>query len=90
MSAQKFGQYVIMGDMRITAEPWNGYNIVFDTTMPNGKDIDMYVYLPANCLMEKRARTAINSQTRIPTRASSTASDGTISPTVCLTVGSVF
>lgn len=53
VSAQKFGQYVIMGDMRITAEPWNGYNIVFDTTMPNGKDIDMYVYLPANCLMEK-------------------------------------
>lgn len=53
VSAQKFGQYVIMGDMRITAEPWNGYNIVFDTTMPNGKDIDMYVYLPANCLMKK-------------------------------------
>ena len=53
VSAQKFGQYVIMGDMRITAEPWNGYNIVFDTTMPNGKDIDMYVYLPANCLVEK-------------------------------------
>lgn len=53
VSAQKFGQYVIMGDMRITAEPYNGYNIVFDTTMPNGKDIDMYVYLPANCLMEK-------------------------------------
>ena len=53
VSAQKFGQYVIMGDMHITAEPWNGYNIVFDTTMPNGKDIDMYVYLPANCLMEK-------------------------------------
>lgn len=53
VSAEKFGQYVIMGDMRITAEPWNGYNIVFDTTMPNGKDIDMYVYLPANCLMEK-------------------------------------
>lgn len=53
VSAQKFGQYVIMGDMRITAEPWNGYNIVFDTTMPDGKDIDMYVYLPANCLMEK-------------------------------------
>ena len=53
VSAQKFGQYVIMGDMRITAKPWNGYNIVFDTTMPNGKDIDMYVYLPANCLMEK-------------------------------------
>ena len=53
VSAQKFGQYVIMGDMRIAAEPWNGYNIVFDTTMPNGKDIDMYVYLPANCLMEK-------------------------------------
>lgn len=53
VSAQKFGQYVIMGDMRITNGPWNGYNIVFDTTMPNGKDIDMYVYLPANCLMEK-------------------------------------
>ena len=53
VSAQKFGQYVIMGDMRITAEPWNGYNIVFDTTMPDGKDLDMYVYLPANCLMEK-------------------------------------
>lgn len=53
VSAQKFGQYVIMGDMRITNDPWNGYNIVFDTTMPNGKDIDMYVYLPANCLMEK-------------------------------------
>ena len=53
VSAQKFGQYVIMGDMRITAEPWNGYNIVFDTTMPDGKDIDMYVYLPANCYMEQ-------------------------------------
>lgn len=53
VSAQKFGQYVIMGNMRITNGPWNGYNIVFDTTMPNGKDIDMYVYLPANCLMEK-------------------------------------
>ena len=53
VSAEKFGSYVIMGDMRITAEPWNGYNIVFDTTMPDGKDLDMYVYLPANCLMEK-------------------------------------
>lgn len=53
VSAQKFGQYVIMGDMRITAGTWDGYNIVFDTTMPDGKDIDMYVYLPANCLMEK-------------------------------------
>lgn len=53
VSAEKFGQYVVMGDMRITNGPWNGYNIVFDTTMPDGKDIDMYVYLPANCLMEK-------------------------------------
>lgn len=53
VSAEKFGSYVIMGDMRITAEPWNGYNIVFDTTMPDGKDIDMYVYLPANCYMEQ-------------------------------------
>lgn len=53
VSAKKFGQYVIMGDMRITAGTWDGYNIVFDTTMPDGKDIDMYVYLPANCLMEK-------------------------------------
>ena len=53
VSAEKFGQYVIMGDMRITAGTWDGYNIVFDTTMPDGKDIDMYVYLPANCLMEK-------------------------------------
>ena len=53
VSAQKFGQYVIMGDMRITAGIWDGYNIVFDTTMPDGKDIDMYVYLPANCYMKK-------------------------------------
>ena len=53
VSAEKFGSYVIMGDMRITAGTWDGYNIVFDTTMPDGKDIDMYVYLPANCLMEK-------------------------------------
>lgn len=53
VSAQKFGQYVIMGDMRITAGTWDGYNIVFDTTMPDGNDIDMYVYLPANCYMKK-------------------------------------
>ena len=53
VSAEKFGSYVIMGDMRITAEPWNGYNIVFDTTMPDGNDKDMYVYLPANCFMKK-------------------------------------
>lgn len=63
VSAQKFGQYVIMGDMRITAgkwkpdvtieENWDGYNVIFDTTMPDGKDIDMYVYLPANCYMEQ-------------------------------------
>lgn len=51
VSAEKFGQYVIMGDMRITAGTWDGYNIVFDTTMPDGNDIDMYVYLPANCYM---------------------------------------
>lgn len=63
VSAQKFGQYVIMGDMRITAgkwkpdviieENWDGYNVIFDTTMPDGNDIDMYVYLPANCYMEQ-------------------------------------
>ena len=53
VSAQKFGQYVIMGDMRITAGTSDGYNIVFDTTMPGGNDIDMYVYLPANCFMKK-------------------------------------
>lgn len=53
VSAEKFGQYVVMGDMRITAGTWDGYNIVFDTTMPDGKDIDMYVYLPANCYMEQ-------------------------------------
>lgn len=53
VSAEKFGQYVIMGDVRITNGDWNGYNIVFDTTMPDGKDIDMYVYLPANCYMKK-------------------------------------
>ncbi|MDE8719175.1 hypothetical protein PZH37_19600, partial [[Eubacterium] siraeum] len=52
-SAEKFGQYVVMGDMRITNGPWNGYKIVFDTTMPDGNDIDMYVYLPANCYMKK-------------------------------------
>lgn len=52
VTAQKFGQYVIMGDVRITNGDWNGYNIVFDTTMPDGKDIDMYVYLPANCYMQ--------------------------------------
>lgn len=53
VSAKKFGQYVIMGDMRITAGTFDGYNIVFDTTMPGGNDIDMYVYLPANCYMKK-------------------------------------
>lgn len=53
VSAEKFGQYVVMGDMRITNGPWNGYNIVFDTTMPDGNDKDMYVYLPANCYMKK-------------------------------------
>lgn len=53
VSAEKFGQYVIMGDMRIAAGTWDGYNIVFDTTMPGGNDIDMYVYLPANCYMKK-------------------------------------
>lgn len=53
VSAEKFGQYVVMGDMRITNGPCNGYNIVFDTTMPDGNDIDMYVYLPANCYMKK-------------------------------------
>lgn len=53
VSAEKFGQYVVMGDMRITAGTWDGYNIVFDTTMPDGNDIDMYVYLPANCYMKK-------------------------------------
>lgn len=53
VSAEKFGQYVVMGDMRITAGTWDGYNIVFDTTMPGGNDIDMYVYLPANCYMKK-------------------------------------
>lgn len=53
VSAEKFGQYVVMGDMRITNGPWNGYNIVFDTTMPDGNDLDMYVYLPANCYMKK-------------------------------------
>lgn len=53
VSAEKFGQYVVMGDMRITNGPWNSYNIVFDTTMPDGNDIDMYVYLPANCYMKK-------------------------------------
>lgn len=53
VSAEKFGQYVVMGDMSITAGTWDGYNIVFDTTMPGGNDIDMYVYLPANCYMKK-------------------------------------
>lgn len=53
VSAEKFGQYVVMGDMRITAGTWDGYNIVFDTTMPGDNDIDMYVYLPANCYMKK-------------------------------------
>lgn len=63
VSAEKFGQYVVVEDMRITAgkwDPnasveanWDGYNVIFDTTMPDGKDIDMYVYLPANCYMEQ-------------------------------------
>lgn len=53
VSAEKFGQYVVMGDVRITNGQRNGYNIVFDTTMPDGKDVDMYVYLPANCYMKK-------------------------------------
>ncbi|MBR4305977.1 MAG: hypothetical protein IKT78_03940, partial [Ruminiclostridium sp.] len=53
ISAEKFGKYVIMGDVRVVNNTWNGYNIVFDTTMPDGNDIDMYVYLPANCYMQK-------------------------------------
>lgn len=52
--AQDFGEYVIMGDVRITnGGDWEGNNIIFDTTMPDGKDKDMYVYLPANCKMAK-------------------------------------
>lgn len=53
IKAEQFGEYVIMGDIRVTNQTWTGYNIVFDTTMPDGKDKDMYVYLPANCYMEK-------------------------------------
>lgn len=53
VSAENFGAYVIVEDIRITNGDWNGYNIVFDTTMPDGNDIDMYVYLPANCYMTK-------------------------------------
>lgn len=66
VSAEKFGQYVVVEDMRITAgkwDPnasveanWDGYNVIFDTTMPDGKDIDMYVYLPANCYMEQTGK----------------------------------
>ncbi len=55
--AKKFGNYVIIGDIR-APEDWAGYNIVFDTTMPNGNDIDMYVYLPANCYMVKNSDTS--------------------------------
>ena len=72
VSAQKFGQYVIMGDVRITNGDWNGYNIVFDTTMPDGKDIDMYVYLPANCYMTK---TPAANEWSSPTYNFSTAED---------------
>lgn len=72
VSAEKFGQYVIMGDVRITNGDWNGYNIVFDTTMPDGKDIDMYVYLPANCYMTK---TPAANEWSSPTYNFSTAED---------------
>lgn len=57
VSAKKFGEYVIIGDIR-APEDWTGYNIVFDTTMPDGNDIDMYVYLPANCYMVKNSDTS--------------------------------
>lgn len=57
VSAKKFGKYVIIGDIR-APEDWTGYNIVFDTTMPDGNDIDMYVYLPANCYMVKNSDTS--------------------------------
>ena len=57
VSAEKFGQYVIIEDIR-APEDWSGYNIVFDTTMPDGNDIDMYVYLPANCYMIKNSDTS--------------------------------
>lgn len=57
VSAKKFGEYVIIGDIR-APEDWAGYNIVFDTTMPDGNDIDMYVYLPANCYMVKNSDTS--------------------------------
>lgn len=55
IKAEQFGEYVMMGNIRITNQTWNGYNIVFDTTMPDGKDKDMYVYLPANCYMVKNS-----------------------------------
>lgn len=96
VSAEKFGSYVIMGDMRITAEPWNGYNIVFDTTMPDGNDKDMYVYLPANCYMQETppanewSARHISSPTNRRTKTSSTASAGIMNPQVVLPVGSVF
>lgn len=57
VSAEKFGEYVIIEDIR-APEDWSGYNIVFDTTMPDGNDIDMYVYLPANCFMTKNSETS--------------------------------
>ena len=92
VSAQKFGQYVIMGDMRITAGTWDGYNIVFDTTMPGGNDIDMYVYLPANCFMKKTSGVHPHTASQISRRInpSSTASVGTTNPTVSLPVGSAY
>ena len=42
-----------MDSKKIVKYDVDGYDIVFDTTMPDGKDIDMYVYLPANCYMEQ-------------------------------------
>ena len=57
VSAEKFGEYVIIEDIR-APEDWSGYNIVFDTTMPDGNDKDMYVYLPANCYMTKNSETS--------------------------------
>lgn len=96
VSAEKFGQYVIMGDMRITNGDWNGYNIVFDTTMPGGNDIDMYVYLPANCYMQEIppadewSAPTYKFSNKSEDKTSSTASAGTISPKVSLPVGSAY
>lgn len=46
--------YVVIGDLTVDPESWNGNSIVFDTNSSSAKGYrNIYVLLPANCYMEK-------------------------------------